>query len=125
MNDFTGNEVFEHIINLTALLESAKNGVFNDKREIKKQFRKIQRNVLEAERLCIDAHIEQMNCVCSEFTKPVWTLRNNILGYYYHFEKQCTNCGKNHYTTLDSWNERDFPVGYENSTKGYYNLHHF
>ena len=124
MDKFTGEEVFEHIINLSAMLQDAKNGKFDSKREILKEFREIKSNVLAAEKLCIDSHIEQMNCICSKFNKPVWTLRRNLVEYYYHFEKTCNNCGKVHTTTLKKWNNHTdpSPEGFEGATKAFYNL---
>ena len=124
MSRFTGEEVFDHIINLSAILQDAKNGQFDKKSEIVKEFRLIKQNVHAAEKLCIDAHIDQMNCVCTEFNQPVWTLRKNIIEYYYHFEKVCKNCGKTHTTTLKEWDSKrdEHPEGFEGATKAFYNL---
>lgn len=118
------NSPFEAVINLSSILDDAKNGRFVSVDEIRKEINEIIRCTHHTHRLAKAAFLEQSTCNCAEFTKPQWSLRKNLLNYYYHFEKKCTTCGKTHCITLDKWNDKTDPMpeGYEDAVKVYWNL---
>lgn len=115
---------FDSVINLSALLQEAKNGEFENLHELKKEFKEIIRCVHHSKRLSIQAFLDQSVCECAEFTKPEWSLRKHLVGYYYHFEKTCKCCGRLHSTDINDWSKvtDPYPEGYEGAVNVYYNL---
>ncbi|UUW39829.1 hypothetical protein VP14_142 [Vibrio phage VPMCC14] len=117
-------EPVDEVINLTMLVVSAENGEYESEAEINKEFNQLLRQVNSYKRKAVEAFKLQNTCKHEEYSTPQWSLRKNILNYYYYFEKKCKCCGHTESIKLEEWNDRvdSFPEGFEGANKVYYNL---
>lgn len=117
-------EPFDEVINLTMMVVDAENGEFDNEVEIIKEFTNLRKKVNDYKRKAISAFRLQNTCEHLEYNEPKWSLRKNILNYYYYFEKVCKCCGHKESLIIEEWNNHTdpFPEGFEGAQKVYYNL---
>ncbi len=116
--------MFEKIINLSSTIQKAKDGYFEDEREIKEAFNAYKLQVSKAKKEALESFRESNSCSHEEFTPPFYQLQRRVLGYVYVFQKECKCCGKKFSMSCgeDSpYNERNHPEGYQGATERYYN----
>ena len=126
INPRGGKKYINGVVNFPSMVDNCKDGLYNNEHEIKKQFTYLKKAFHAYERECIRVFHESSNCKHEVFDKSTYSLRKNILDYYYHFEKKCSNCGKSFTTTMSAEDfseyEGNFPEGYEGAEKQFYNL---
>lgn len=115
--------MFDKVINLSSLVQEAKNGEFDNIRELNKEFSEITQTVNKYKRMAKAAFEESNTCTHEECSTPYYQVKRTILSYVYDFQKDCLKCGK-HFSVRDDgekYNEKNIPEGYEGAKSRYYN----
>lgn len=113
------------LINLRQSVKDAKEGRISSVDEIKAMFAEYRTLIDECEVETTEAFNKSYTCEHLEYNRPTWSLRRNVINYYYHFEKTCKCCG---HTEMLSFEDEyrpefgNFPEGFEGAEKVYYNL---
>lgn len=116
--------MFDRVINLDSIIEDARNGGFENEREITILINKHIAELRETRRATIKAFHESSNCTHENTSEPFYQLQRRVMGYVLVFQKSCNGCGKKFHETCgeDSpYNEKNPPKGYEGATERYYN----
>lgn len=104
--------MLDKIINLSSLVQEAKNGEFDTIRELEREFTEIRKTVNKYKRMAKEAFEENNKCTHAQCSPPYYQVQRRMVDYVYIFQKDCLKCGK-HFYIHDKYSERSLPEGYD------------